>query len=178
MANCKMNTEIPFYNILNVFFVGVIAVILYGYIFPTEMKYVLGSIDNYAAGSVGVYALPYFIGLVISRVGSIVVEPIVKWLKLIPWVEYEIYCKAEQDDKMLRTLAREYALSRNFATLFLSLFVASPIARHWTFLVVAILMTALFSYSMQKYAKEMSSRCNAEKSPKILPPARARDSKD
>lgn len=42
--------------------------------------------------------LCYFAGMIASRLGSIVIEPICKRLNVIPWEPYEKFMKAEQKD--------------------------------------------------------------------------------
>lgn len=69
---------------------------------------------------IGVF-LYYFIGLVISRIGSIVVEPILKWTKFVKFSEYRDYVEASGKDKLIEVLSESNNMYRTFLSLFLSL---------------------------------------------------------
>jgi len=69
---------------------------------------------------IGVF-LYYFIGLVISRVGSIVIEPILKWIKFVKFSEYSDYVEASNKDKIIELLSEANNMYRTFVSLFLSL---------------------------------------------------------
>lgn len=63
----------------------------------------------------------YFIGLVISRIGSIVIEPILKWVKFVNFSEYRDYIEASNKDKLIEVLSEANNMYRTFLSLFLSL---------------------------------------------------------
>lgn len=69
---------------------------------------------------IGVF-LYYFIGLVISRIGSIVIEPILKWIKFVRFSEYIDYVDASSKDKLIEVLSEANNMYRTFLSLFLSL---------------------------------------------------------
>jgi len=69
---------------------------------------------------VGVF-LYYFIGLVISRIGSILIEPILKWIKFLRFSEYSDYVEASSKDKLIEVLSEANNMYRTFLSLFLSL---------------------------------------------------------
>jgi hypothetical protein len=69
---------------------------------------------------IGVF-LYYFIGLVISRIGSIVIEPILKWVKFVNFSEYRDYIEASNKDKLIEVLSEANNMYRTFLSLFLSL---------------------------------------------------------
>jgi len=50
------------------------------------------------------YLVFYFVGVVISRVGSIVIEPIFKRLKIVKYAPLNKYIKAEKEDSKIQVL--------------------------------------------------------------------------
>jgi hypothetical protein len=164
MGNFKIKTEIPFYSVLNVFFVGVITVILFYGLWPNEMKHTLGVISGSAHGYVGIYAVQCLAGLIVNRVGSVVVEPLARQMKLLKWTEYGVYCEKSKNDEILSILSREYALSRSFTTLFLLISIAMLLTCNLVFFVVTLLVTLLFGCSMRKFSHKISVRCERKQS--------------
>ncbi len=69
---------------------------------------------------IGVF-LYYFLGLVISRVGSIVIEPTLKCIKFVKFSEYRDYVEASNKDKLIEILSEANNMYRTFLSLFLSL---------------------------------------------------------
>ncbi|ODB85672.1 hypothetical protein A3194_12630 [Candidatus Thiodiazotropha endoloripes] len=69
---------------------------------------------------IGVF-LYYFIGLVISRIGSVIIEPILKWSKFIKYSEYRDYIEASNKDKLIVVLSEANNMYRTFLSLFIFL---------------------------------------------------------
>ncbi|MEZ6104464.1 MAG: hypothetical protein R3E01_36465 [Pirellulaceae bacterium] len=65
--------------------------------------------------------LYYFIGLVISRLGSLLIEPALKKLKFIKFAAYPDYVAASATDAKIDTLSEANNTYRTLCTLFLSL---------------------------------------------------------
>lgn len=65
--------------------------------------------------------LYYFIGLVISRVGSIVIEPTLKWINFVKFSEYRDYVQASKKDELIELLSEANNMYRTFLSLFMSL---------------------------------------------------------
>ncbi|MBV0934735.1 hypothetical protein [Marinobacterium weihaiense] len=100
------------YNIFNYLLPGVVFVAMS----KSLTKY------NFAQEDIviGVF-LYYFIGLVISRIGSIVIEPILKWMKFVRFSEYRDYVDASSKDKLIEVLSEANNMYRTFLSLFVSL---------------------------------------------------------
>ena len=62
--------------------------------------------------------LYYFIGLVISRIGSIVIEPLLKKLKIIKFSEYIDFVKASALDTKIETLSEANNVYRTLCSMF------------------------------------------------------------
>lgn len=55
----------------------------------------------------------YFIGMIVSRFASVVIEPLSKFVKLIQCASYNDYLEAQKQDKQISLLARKSELYRN-----------------------------------------------------------------
>lgn len=108
---------------------------------------------------VGVF-LYYFIGLIISRLGSIVVEPILKWSKFIKFAPYADFISASKEDKMLEVLSEVNNMYRTFCSVVVSLIflkfyeylsASFYFIGRWAteFLVAGMLVLFCFSYRKQ-----------------------------
>lgn len=60
----------------------------------------------------------YFVGMVMSRVGSLVIEPVLIKVKFIRYAPYEDYLKAIKVDEKIPTLLLENNTYRTFITVF------------------------------------------------------------
>jgi hypothetical protein len=65
----------------------------------------------------------YFLGMVISRLGSIVVEPILKRVKFVTYSDYNDYLTACKSDQKLETMVEVSNTYRTIATAFFALLV-------------------------------------------------------
>ena len=69
--------------------------------------------------------LYYFIGLIISRVGSIFVEPLLKLFRLVrfrPYTDYISACKIDQKIELLQEIANMYRTFRTMSLLLCAAF--------------------------------------------------------
>lgn len=92
-----MEIKVPFYNILNMFLTGLVFIGGCLVIFPDTAVALFNSdiIENLGAGpeivvTVCTFAVAYEVGLIINRTGSVVLEPLLKRTKLIPFNDMEI----------------------------------------------------------------------------------------
>jgi len=110
--------KISSYNIFNYLFSGIIFVVL--------IKY-LDNINLYLDFSIlylnviNLFIL-YFIGLTISRVGSLIIEPFYRKY-IIKFADYSDFIKVEKIDKKLNILFEQNNIYRTFTSLFLILIV-------------------------------------------------------
>ena len=63
----------------------------------------------------------YFIGLAISRVGSLIIEPIFKKVKILKFAEYSDFIEASEKDSKIETLSESNNMYRTLVALFLTL---------------------------------------------------------
>ncbi|MFD0949120.1 hypothetical protein ACFQ0F_01700 [Paraperlucidibaca wandonensis] len=104
--------------------------------------------------------LYYFIGLVISRIGSIIIEPLLKWIKFVKFSEYRDYVEASSKDKLIEVLSEANNMYRTFLSLFIFLAflrIYESLSEHFQFLndfspelaIIGLLALFAFSYSKQ-----------------------------
>ena len=116
----------------------------------------------------------YFAGMVISRIGSVVIEPWFKWWKIVRYAKYEDFLKAEAKDTKIPTLLSESNMFRTFVAMFLLLLVLfvvclSPSVKDWlrtpcAIMLAIVLLLILFVVSYRKHATYIRKRVeNAKK---------------
>lgn len=90
--------------------------ILPGTVLCIILKYLVGydliPDDYYQAGIVF-----YFVGMVNSRVGSIVIEPILKAISWVKFAPYSEFLRAEKEDAKLTILSQENNVFRSYISL-------------------------------------------------------------
>ncbi|EGR3053215.1 hypothetical protein DMW34_01055, partial [Vibrio parahaemolyticus] len=98
------------YNLFNYLFPGIVFVAivdsLTAYSF-TQENLVLGIF------------LYYFIGLIISRIGSICIEPLLKKVGFLKFSEYKDYMAASQKDQLIPVLSEANNMYRTLCSMFL-----------------------------------------------------------
>ncbi|MGB4800927.1 MAG: hypothetical protein WBP03_05450 [Candidatus Saccharimonadales bacterium] len=122
---------------------------------------------------IGFFAF-YFLGLVISRVGSLIVEPVLKKLKIIEFVPYDDYLSAVKADTKIDTLSQENNTYRTLIATFLVFvivytldrFAADLITRNSTAstYIFAVLMLLLFIFAYRKQTDYITERVRKAKS--------------
>lgn len=91
----ELFNKISSYNILNNLLPGVLYVVLMNYFTEYSISH-----DNLLIGVV----LYYFIGLTISRISSLITEPLLKKCRLIEFREYKLYLNACKKDSKIDVL--------------------------------------------------------------------------
>lgn len=92
----KILERISAYELLNNIIPGTIYVVLAEKLTPFKIQ--TGEIWSDLV-------LYYFIGVIIGRIGSLVIEKFLKWRKKLNFAPYPDYVQAEQKDKMVRELS-------------------------------------------------------------------------
>ena len=104
--------------------------------------------------------LYYFIGLIISRIGSLIVEPFLKWIKLVKFADYRDYVKSSELDPKIELFSEQNNMYRTLCSLFVALILLTICDRIEEFLswnpdmkdlalVIGLLILFLFSYKKQ-----------------------------
>ena len=131
--------------------------------------------------------LCYFIGLVIGRVGSLVVDRYLKWRKKLHAESHSEYVKAEQKDKLVRELSAINNMYRTFTAVALCLIFTVGFSLFWeeiqgcdcskpvVIIIGFIILMIVFGKSYIKQTDYVASRVRTinnmskEKSDSILP---------
>ncbi len=108
----KIIEKISRYNLFNYLFPGVLFMILS----PTFGE--LSLLNFFDQNLIVSLFLAYFIGMVISRVGSIFIEYILKKIKFIEFVKYSDFLIASQKDEKIEILSEENNVYRTLISLF------------------------------------------------------------
>lgn len=111
--------------------------------------------------------LYYFIGLVISRIGSLIIEPILKKMKILKFVEYSEFITACEKDSKIETLYEANNMYRTIIALFLSLlfsklYVFLATKYEWSlntvFCILAVLLLTMFIFAYRKQTNYITKR--------------------
>ena len=169
-----MDCKIPFYNLLNMLFVGVIFGICWIFIDPHNTSLALRTFQMILNNkSSEMFCLPFFaylIGLTINRIASLLFEKIFNtkkrsdqrnWISRqiqIEWRSYKAYIDAEKKDQKLIILSREYALSRNLTVMFFILCIMSIINTKLNLAIFFASLGILFYFSAKKHVKKIVER--------------------
>lgn len=117
---------------------------------------------------VGVFAY-YFIGLVISRVGSLVIEPLLKKVGFLKFADYDKFLAASKVDQKLDELSEANNMYRTLCSLFvfvLGFLIFDAIAGTVPYMrdvapyVVAVILLVLFVFSYRKQTRYIVERVN------------------
>lgn len=150
------------YNIFNYLLPGIVFVVLLR--FFTSFNLVL---DELIIGAF----LYYFIGMVISRIGSILIEPILKKSKIVKFSDYQKFILASKNDEKIELFSEVNNMYRTFIAMLLILIVVvgyeninSIISMNDTFksIIVLIALTLLFLLSYRKQTQYINRRINSQ----------------
>lgn len=112
------------------------------------------------------------IGLIISRIGSIIVEPLLRKVKILNFCKYTDYIEASQKDSLIKNLSETSNLYRVIIATFLVLLVEKVYLiitekfdwlNDWSYLVISVLLIVLFVFSYRKQTKYIKQRIDKSK---------------
>lgn len=163
-----METKVPFYNVLNMLLIGLILIVCVCIAFPDLAINLIANdvvVGLRAGGNVIlttlVFAVAYEVGYLINRLGSVVLEELLKKTKLIPYNDdYRKYNEVKKEYPTMDILSREYASSRTNIMLFLIIMLVEAFAKKFIFALIAFACATLFFFSCRKHAKRITSLMN------------------
>jgi len=159
----KIIDKISRYNLFNYLLPGVLFVVLaksFLFIDLTQGDIVL---------DVFIY---YFIGLVISRFGSLVIETFLKAVKFLKFAKHEDFVTASKNDPKIEVLSQENNMYRTFIAMFALLLLSKfylyirtvyPFLQSWDFYILISLLLVMFLYSYRKQTAYIFKRINSTK---------------
>lgn len=154
----ELLNKLSSYNLFNYLFPGVI----FSFLVPATTEYSFIQKDIV----IGLFVY-YFAGLVVSRVGSLLLEPLLKRLRLVKFTDYKAYVEARKKDETLLTLLEAQNSYRTIAAGFLLLCVlrlygkieaAVPILKEYEQSVLIVLLSVLFLVSYLKQSNYVYRR--------------------
>ena len=149
------------YNLFNYLLPGIIFVILAS----KYTHYTLIQQDIV----IGVF-LYYFIGLVISRFGSLAIEPFLKYISFAKFADYKDFVNASKKDEKIELLSEVNNTYRTLCSLFILLFLLKlyekveciiPILKEWHAIILMALLLAIFLLSYIKQTSYITKRIKA-----------------
>lgn len=141
------------YNVFNFLLPGVIFAVFAGEF--TNYNFVH---ENIIIGAF----IYYFLGLIISRFGSLVIQPILKKLHFIQFADYAKYKKASKSDDQIVIFSETNNMFRTFISTFFLLLVLNffeyceslyPVIIQWRFLGLIIVLLVVFLFAYRKQTK-------------------------
>lgn len=152
------------YNILNNILPGVVFIFFWDKSFPS-MKFALSE-DNIIS-SIFLY---YFFGMIISRIGSLFIEPAFKFVKIIHFEPYSRYLQARCIDEKIQELLETDNLFRTMIATFLLLLIIRVVYNfifysEYTFykdvfIYIFSILTIIFSLAYRKQTQYIVKRIN------------------
>lgn len=159
-----MSDKIPFYNFLNMFLIGITYLFLS---FALYYDKILGfvktsSIDFNIFFNSGItviittvfFSLCYLVGLIINRIGSLIIEEILLKFRFIK-IDYNSFNEKKEKYKILDIMSREYSLSRTLVAMFLLIFINSIFVTNYLWMIITCLLLILFLFSMKKFNRRI-----------------------
>ena len=111
--------------------------------------------------------LYYFIGLIISRIGSIIIEPLLKYLSFIKFAAYKEFVQASNKDSKIEILSEANNMYRTFVALFLALGLTVlysyfelryPFIKQWVLGSMILLIFIMFLFAYRKQTNYITKR--------------------
>ncbi len=127
----------------------------------------LGTIDFGSRDILTRLILYYFIGLCISRVGSVVIEPVLKWVRFVRYAPYGRYLKACDKDAEMSVMIEVSNTYRTLTSAFLLLPISMVINAKANqlqlsvtarYAILALALLTLFAFSYRKQASFVKQR--------------------
>ncbi len=102
--------------------------------------------------------LYYFIGVVINRIGSLVIEPFLRWIKQVRFIDYEKFVRASKLDGKIEVISETNNMYRSLLTLSVVLLLTMGYDRligkwecvdNYTCLIVIVLLICFFCFHIR-----------------------------
>jgi hypothetical protein len=157
----ELLSQISSYNLFNYLFPGILFALLAGDLirYPVFQKDILISAF-----------LCYFLGLMISRFGSLVIDPVLKKISFIKFSDYRDYVIASKKDEQLLVLSEANNTYRTLSALFLLLLLLKgyakiearlPFLKPWDSAILAVSLLVMFLFSYRKQTGYITKRVKA-----------------
>lgn len=160
-----MEIKVPLYNVLNMFLTGFVFVGCVMLQYPNEIINFVRSETFTHLTAISetllllfIVAIAYEIGLILNRLSSVLLEPLLKKSKLVPFDDrYHIFQEKARNFPIMNILSREYALSRTGIGEFAILSIMSATHGKWSLAALFICVTVVYLLSCRKHASKIVS---------------------
>ena len=158
--------KISSYNLFNYLLPGILFVCISKYF--TDYNFIQ---DNNFIGAF----LYYFIGMVISRFGSMFVEPILKRISFLKFADYKSFIVASKKDDKIELFSEVNNTYRTITALFIILLLVKiynhiqvlwNIPLNITYLIVVVVILVIFLFSYRQQTNYITKRIKANNNPK------------
>jgi hypothetical protein len=114
--------------------------------------------------------LYYFIGLVISRVGSLLIEPILKKILFLKFADYKDFVEASSKDAKIEVLSEANNTYRTLCSMFAMTLLVKPyiwaatvssLLANWSTTILCLLLLVVFAFSYRKQTAYITKRIRA-----------------
>jgi hypothetical protein len=149
------------YNLFNYLLPGVV----FAAISSQTTKYFLVQSDIVT----GIF-LYYFMGLIISRFGSLIIEPFLEWISFLRFSEYSDFISASKKDAKIELLSEVNNTYRTICSLLILLLLAKvyevleanfPLLERWNSFLLIFLLLIIFVFSYRKQTNYITRRIKA-----------------
>lgn len=156
------------YNIFNYLFPGVLFVI----IAKATTDYNFVQEDTF----LGAF-LYYFIGMTISRFGSVIIEPLFKKIKFLEFSDYKDFVTASKKDSKIELLSEVNNTYRTLNAMTFSLLLLKfynfldtkfQFGNSLSLMIMTLIVTALYVFAYRKQTNYITKRINANKPEEIV----------
>lgn len=146
------------YNIFNYLFPGILFSVFASKLTSYDLFF-----ENIFIGAF-VY---YFIGLVVSRIGSLILEPLLKIVKILHFTSYADFIKASKKDPKIELFSEINNMYRTLSAVFISLILLYffellknkyPFISDNSILILVIILITLFLFSYHKQSAYIKAR--------------------
>ncbi len=155
--------KISSYNLFNYLFPGILFAVL------SKETTTYSFIQENLIVGVFVY---YFIGLVISRFGSLLIEPFLKKLSILKFTDYNEFISASKKDSKIELLSEVNNMYRTLTSLFALLLILKlyelieskfPVLKEWNVYILLALLLVMFLLSYRKQTNYITERINSNR---------------
>ena len=149
------------YNLFNYLLPGIVFVVILKGITSYSLLQ-----ENFVIG-VFVY---YFIGLVISRFGSLVIEPLLRKLTFLKFADYKEFVSVSKKDEKIELFSEINNMYRTLCSMFILLIllkfyewmeIQTPILKDWSNYILITLLLFMFLFSYRKQTQYITKRIKA-----------------
>ena len=153
--------KISSYNLFNYLFPGILFAVISSKI--TSYPFLF---DNLIIGAF----IYYFIGLTISRFGSLVIEPLLRKTHFLKFADYNKFILASKKDDKIELLSEGNNTYRTLCSMLVLLLLLKlyefielvfPILKLWDTYILIVLLLILFLFSYRKQTNYITKRINS-----------------